>query len=81
MAARVIANSDPLPQLNARKMDEFCEKILNELWDKKKAIKLFTKALDAVKVVTGGTLDRDTIHTQSFSQKLKDHCKAAADAK
>ncbi|UPK03065.1 AIPR family protein [Bradyrhizobium sp. 170] len=73
-ALRLLANTDPLPQLNAHKMDSYCQKICEHLWDQAKAEDIFTYVCEAMDTVAGAKLDRDTVHTTSFTEALAKHC-------
>jgi hypothetical protein len=74
LALRLLANSNPLPQLNAHKMDSYCKGICEYLWDQTKADKIFAEACKAIDAVAGTTLDRDTVHTTSFTEALAKIC-------
>jgi hypothetical protein len=77
MVARMLINDEPVPFFNAHAIDKFCQKILAVLWDKDESIEYFIRAIMAIDGASdlAGTLDRDTIHTQTFTSKLKEECK------
>jgi hypothetical protein len=73
-AVRLLANADLLPPFNSHKMDKYCETVCEHLWDQAKAETIFTNACKAIDAVAGATLDRDTVHTTSFTDNLAKHC-------
>jgi hypothetical protein len=73
-AVRLLANADPIPFFSAYKIDKFCEKVCEHLWDQNKAEKIFANACKAVDTVAGSTLDRDNVHTTTFTDALAKYC-------
>jgi AIPR protein len=73
-AVRLLANADPMPQFNAYKIDKFCEKVCEHLWDQNRTEKIFAKACKAIDAVAGPTLARDNVHTTTFTDALSKYC-------
>jgi hypothetical protein len=73
-AVRLLANPDVMSPFNSHKMDKYCENICEHLWDQAKAEIIFANACKAIDAVAGATLDRDTVHTTSFTDNLAKHC-------
>jgi AIPR protein len=76
-AARLLADPSPLPRMSAREMERYCQRIAELLADTDEAERIFVRAADVVNSIAG-TLDRDTIHTQPFTERIIQGC--AADA-
>ena len=83
LAMRYLANSDPVPQRNAREMENFCKKIMSVLWDTSTVDDLCAKAATIVEEVADqnfqrtaeGGFHRDDIRTQPFTEKVIARCK------
>ena len=75
LAMRLLANPDPVPNLNSKHIDTYCDKICKILWDADKMEKTFQLSVEAVDVVAGRSLDRDQLHTITFTDALIKHCK------
>jgi len=58
-------------------MDTYCQKICEHLWDQTKAETIFAEVCGAIDAVAGEKLDRDTVHTTSFTDSLAKHCAKA----
>src|SRR6185312_7256210 len=78
LALRLLANPDAVAQLNSKHVETYCDKICAVLWDNNKMEKVFEKAIKAVDSVAGETLDRDQLHTITFTDALIKHCKGIA---
>jgi hypothetical protein len=76
LAARLLANPGPLPRMQANEMEGYCGTINAMLWDTAKADNLFIRAKEAVDEVAEGVLERDTIHSQPFTESLMAVCGA-----
>ena len=75
LAARLLAAPDNLPAMNSNAIEKYCAKLTAILWDINQSDALFTKAAEIVSNVSGGTLDRDNVRTQPFTQRVIDGCK------
>jgi hypothetical protein len=62
--------------MNAREMERYCQRIAELLADTDAAERLFDRAADVVKSI-GETFDRDTIHTQPFTERIIQGCASA----
>jgi len=76
LAARLLANPGALPRMQANEMEGYCGTINALLWDTATADNLFIRAKEAVDEVAKGVLDRDTIHSQPFTESLMAVCGA-----
>jgi AIPR protein len=76
LAARLLADPSPLPRMNAREMERYCQRLSELLADSDEAEKLFDRAAEVVKSCVDGAFDRDTIHTQPFTEKVIAACAA-----
>jgi hypothetical protein len=74
LAMRYLANPTPMPQKNAHEMERYCRQIIEILWDAAKADDLCARAAILVEEVAENRFDRDTIRTQSFTEKVIDRC-------
>jgi AIPR protein len=75
LAARLLANKFPMPQMNARDIEQYCKTITDILWDVTKADKMIEKAASVVSECASGNFDRDNIRTQPFTEKVVEYCK------
>lgn len=67
----VVAGSD-MPALTANKITGYANKIAETLWSDDKAVAAFKLAIEAVDdALGGGTLTRDTVKTQGFTDAVK----------
>ena len=73
LAARLLPNSKPMPQMNARDMEKYCMAVAEILWDADAADSLLTKSAAAVETVAGGDLSGDNVRTQKFTEDLIKH--------
>lgn len=72
MAARILANPDPLPPMNSHEMGRYCKKIMDVLTDE-----LIVRAATFVDQAAAGNFHRDNIRTEPFTQKVKSYCEGA----
>jgi hypothetical protein len=70
LAARLLANPDPLPQMNSHAMERYCKKITECLWEPFKAEELLAHAAQVVELAADGNLDRDNVRTQPFTERV-----------
>ncbi|WP_164940378.1 AIPR family protein [Bradyrhizobium zhanjiangense] len=77
LAMRLLANSDPLPRMNAHEMKRYCDRIQKVLWDNTKADNLCAKAAKIVGRAAGGNFNRDNIRTQPFTERVIALCQNA----
>lgn len=81
LAARLLADPAPLPRVNSREMERYCQRMADILADASQAESLFDQAADVLYAIEGmDTLDRDAIHTQPFTEKIIERCAAIAAA-
>jgi hypothetical protein len=71
MAARMIANAEPVPKMHVNAMAGYCESLLSKLWDQTEAEKLLLEAADLVSHAADGDFQRDNIRTEPFTKKVK----------
>jgi hypothetical protein len=71
MLVRYIAGGADMPSLTANKMEKYCLRVLDVLWDDTKALQAFQSAVKIIDDTTGGTFDRDTTKTQGFTDSVK----------
>ncbi|WP_164929046.1 AIPR family protein [Gloeobacter violaceus] len=74
LAARMLVNSDPLPQWNSREMERYCNPIMEILWDGVKADELMTRAAAIIDEVAADNFHRDNIRTEPFTRKVVERC-------
>ena len=70
MAIGLLAAGVERPLVTANKVDKYCDKILEVLWDDKRALQMFQEAGGMIKDVATGTLDGDEVRTQPFTAQL-----------
>jgi AIPR protein len=76
LASRILANKNPVPPLNSRQVDSYCNGICEKLWTGGiTSGDILFGAVDAVKAVAGKHFDRDPIHTATFTDALVEYCK------
>jgi hypothetical protein len=63
-----------LPFFGANQIEKYCKVICEDLWDPQKNDEIFGRAMQAVYDVSGGSADRDKIHTLTFTDRLIKHC-------
>jgi hypothetical protein len=78
LAARILADSSPLPKMNSHDMERYCKPLIATLWDTAGADALMTAAVEGVNQAAAGNFDRDNIRTESFTARILDLCKSAA---
>ncbi|MGV9758337.1 AIPR family protein [Streptomyces tricolor] len=73
MAARYIIVDADMPSFSANKIEGYCTKICNILWDDKAALDAFAKAIEVVDTAEGelGELSREIVKTQAFTDAVK----------
>lgn len=85
LAARLLANPEPLPRMNAHEMERYCKTVMDTLWDASGAEILFLMAAHIVEEVAEGNFHRDNIRTQPFTEKViarcEKHIREAADGR
>jgi len=84
MAFRYVVAETEMPSLAANKIQGYSNRLCEILWSDDAATEAFKKAIQAVDAaLAGGSLTRDTVKTQSFSDAVKvalDAVKVALDA-
>jgi AIPR protein len=73
LAARRLANPDPLPRMNSNDMEKYCKVITDSLWDAESADALLQSAANIVSIVAKGHLDRDNIRTVAITDAIKNY--------
>jgi hypothetical protein len=77
LAFRLLANPEPPPnRANSHEMARYCEALMPFLWDAAEAERRFRQATAIVSELAGGNLDRDSIRTLTFTDKLKQRFRA-----
>jgi hypothetical protein len=72
LAFRLIANPSPPPaRANSHEMGRYCDELMPLLWDAAEAERRFRQATEAIKQLAAGSVDRDSVRTLTFSEKLK----------
>lgn len=66
LAARILANGWNMPPMSANKMEGYCRVVMQQLWTDPD--QLLNRAVDAIALVAGDSLDRDSIRTEAFTQ-------------
>jgi hypothetical protein len=59
------------PPLNSDKVEKYCQKMLDTLWEDQEAAKAFATTLKPISKLTKNTFDRDTFKTQAFTEDLR----------
>lgn len=81
LAMRYLFNADPMPRMNSRDMEGYCNKIRIALWDSTRADDVCAKAAAIVEEVANGNYHNDNVRTQPFTEGVISLCKLeAADA-
>jgi hypothetical protein len=74
LAARLIANNDPLPRFNSHDMERHSKVICEILWNPTRSLYLFRQASMAVQEVAAGDFTSDNIRTLPFTEKVLSRC-------
>jgi len=72
MAARILANPEPLPRMNSREMVRYCGVVLEVLRNPATADDLFARAATTVEGLAGGTFTRDQVNTEPFTVRIRE---------
>ncbi len=70
LAFRLLANQSTLPPMNSHEMARISEGLCEILWNEERSQSLFQQAANIVSEIAAGNLDRDTIRTQPFTERL-----------
>jgi len=74
-AIRMLATEDDMPRyMNSHDMEKYCIKIMNVLWDKKKAEELIEQSVAVITKVANGNFTSDSIRTESFTKGVIAEC-------
>jgi hypothetical protein len=65
---------DNLPQFSSAQVDKYCEDLLEKLWDPQKGEIALYRAVAAVDKAAAGSYGRDSIRTQTFTEKVAEAC-------
>lgn len=72
MILRYQIGGTSLPELSvARRIDPYCLSLLEVLWDDDRSLKAYKQAVEVVDIVSGRNIDRDTVKTQAFTDRIK----------
>ena len=71
MLFRYIAGGKSMPHLNSGRIESYCNKILEVLWDETRSLETYNTAAGFIESTAGASVARDTIKTQSFTELLK----------
>lgn len=77
LAARLLLDSSKPPAVESNEMRRYSERLLETLWDPRKAEVLFKEAAHLVDETAAGDFHRDRIRTQPFTETLKQKCARA----
>lgn len=75
MLFRVLFEKDDMPNLNAKKMDKYCENLLNTLEDDTKALKAFKKCLKVIDNADFDKIDKQDVKLVSKTKNLLEYVK------
>jgi hypothetical protein len=81
LAFRLPANPEPLPPFNSQKIESYCLPLRKILSDMPKAGEVFGLAVEVIDKVAGSKIDRDSVHTLTFTENVMKRCKEIASAK
>jgi hypothetical protein len=76
LATRIFANPAPLPRMNSKEMEKYCDVVCAALWDPSCAESLLFRAVRAVDQVAQGNFHRDNIRRLAVTNALKAFCAA-----
>jgi hypothetical protein len=72
MALRYIVGGPEMPSLTANRIQAYCNKICEALWEDAASSKAFGKGIEVIDAALDGTpLMRDTVKTQSFTDAVR----------
>ncbi|MFD7981931.1 AIPR family protein [Kitasatospora indigofera] len=72
MALRYIAGGGDMPTLHANKIESYCNKVCEVLWDNSRAAEAFLQAANLVdQVLNGSPFALDVVKTRTFTDSLK----------
>jgi hypothetical protein len=72
MAFRYIVGGIEMPDLRANKIQPYCNKLCDALWNDANAIQDFTKGIAAIdKAIGDSPLTRDSVKTQGFTDAVR----------
>jgi hypothetical protein len=80
LAVRLLGNPAPLPRMNAREMEDYCEPILTALWDSPKCDELIVRAAEIVDAAAGSNFNRDNIRTEPTTKNVIAQCQKVIEA-
>jgi hypothetical protein len=81
MAARILANDDPMPTLdkmNSREMKRYAETIIQLLWDATASEELLTRAARVIDHVADGNYKNDNVRTEMFTRNVLKYAQEVA---
>lgn len=72
MVFRILISKDPMPPLNSKKMDKYCENLLDVLYDDYKALKAFKKCIEIIDNSGFDKSDKQNLKLVSKTKVLSD---------
>lgn len=75
LALRYLVTPGRLPAMNSHEVGRLGINMAEALADAANAEELFARAVEALDTVAGGNIDRDNIHTLTFTENLIKHLK------
>jgi len=72
LAFRLLTEPSPLPRVNSREMQKYCETILETLWNNEKCRVAFENAGALIQKVANGNMHGDNVRTDLFTKNLID---------
>ncbi len=67
---RLLAAGADLPPLNSREAKRVSESVMEILWDDNRCLDLFIEVSKRIREMAADIIDRDTIHTEPFTQEF-----------
>ncbi|WP_316799061.1 AIPR family protein [Pedobacter frigidisoli] len=75
MLFRILGNTDPLPPFNSRKMDRYCNQLIEILKDDTKSLKLFKKCIDIIDNADFDIEEKQDLKLVGKTKNLIEHIK------
>ncbi len=79
LAFRLLANTEPPPQLNSHKIEGYCKQITDILSDAQLASDTFSRAVEIIEEIAGDRFERDKLHSLAFTENVIRRCKELTD--
>lgn len=78
LAARILSNPGQIPKVNSNEMERFCKGIMEMLWDADRLDKLIALAVGIIDEAAEDKYERDNVHTEAFTAKVRAKAEEAA---